>query len=223
MSNIIKELENGQYVVKGVTLSYPFLAQPQPNKDGDGPEKYSAAFVIPEGADFTILLQRIVEVGKEKFGKDAAKKLKAGGPLRNPIRDGEFKYGEGTWFFNARSKRQPGLVTNVPDPRNGGKPMRVPPEDITEVFYPGAIVNVIVSVYAYNRPENKGVSLGLEAVQKVADAPRLDSRVSAVDAFDADPDALVGFEDDEELVGTSADEANADVEDEEDELAGLLG
>jgi hypothetical protein len=168
-------------------------------------------------------MKRIVEVGKEKFGKDAAKKMKAGGPLKNPIRDGEFKYGDGTFFFNARSKRQPGLVTNVPDPRNNGKPTRVATEDITEVFYPGAVVNVIVSVYPYDRPENKGVSLGLEAVQKVADGERLDSRVSAVDAFDADPDALVGFEDDEELVGTSTDAANADVEDEEDELAGLLG
>ena len=173
---IIRELPNGQFLVSGVTLSYPFLAEPQPN-DNDGPDKYSVAAVIDGNTqDYAPLMQAVVAVAKEKFGKDAAKKLKAGGPLRNPLRDGEFKYGEGTVFFNARSQRQPGMVLTVPDPKTG-KPMRVSQDDIRDVFYPGAIVNLVVSVYAYNRPDNKGVSFWLEGVQKVADGVRLDSRV----------------------------------------------
>lgn len=192
-------------------ISYPHIFSPQaPMSQGDEP-KYGAAFVFEEGTDLTELKRAVVAAAKERWGEKAIDMMRKG-QLRNPLRtDVEGKgYPEGSVFINAKSKRQPGVVSTIPDPNNDGKPMRV--TDPAEI-YPGAIVKASLVAFAYDYQGNKGVSFGLNNIQKIRDGDRLDGKVAAVDEFDADQDAVADLSDltDEGLEGTEAPAGNADL------------
>lgn len=169
-------------------LSYPNLYEPRAVNEGDE-AKYSCTFIFPKGTDISVLKDAVVEVARREFG-DKADAMLQDGSLRIPFRtDVSAKgYPEGSVFINCRSKRQPGVVAAYADPATG-KPKVI---DDPNVAFPGAIVRGLISCYAYKRP-SKGITFGLEGVQVLRttgdDVVRLDGRVAAEDAFEADPNA----------------------------------
>ena len=161
-------------------ISYPHLFVPRPGPSGGEP-KFSCALVFLEGTDLTALQTAILAAAQEKWGDKAAGMFKAG-KLRNPLRtDWEDKgYPENSVFLNCSSKTQPGMVEAFADPTTG-LPQVI--ED-ANALYPGAVVRASIRAFAYDAGGNKGVSFGLNNLQKLRDGDRLDSRVAATSEFD---------------------------------------
>lgn len=167
------------------TLSYPHIDEPVPPMNGKGEPKYSVALVFPAGADLSMLQAAVLEAATDKWGTKAAALLKSGG-LKNPFRtDGEAKgYGEGSVYFNARSTEKPGAVYLWADPATG-KAMIIPDDLRKKELYAGAQVRASITAFAYDN-EGKGVSFGLNNIQKLGNGPRLDGRKAADEEFEAD-------------------------------------
>jgi hypothetical protein len=164
-------------------LSFPNLFQPRVGPSGGDP-KYSCALVFEEGADLTGLKRAILAAAAEKWGADKARAMFEAGKLRNPIRtDWEERpgYPENSSYINCSSKQEnpPGTVGPWEDPATGKPEILTDPKE----FYPGVYVRADIRAFAYDVSGNKGVSFGLNNIQKVRDGDRFDSRVAAVDAF----------------------------------------
>lgn len=166
-------------------LSYPHLDEPVAAMNGQGEPKYSCTLLFAEGADLAAMQAAVIEAAVDKFGAKAVQMLKTGA-LKIPFRtDWEAKgYPEGTTFINVRSAQAPGLVYAHRDPGTK-KPAIVPGDKITEVFYAGAHVRASLAAFGYDTSGNKGVSFGLNNLQKLSDGPRLDGRKAADDDFEA--------------------------------------
>jgi hypothetical protein len=175
-------------------LSYPHLDVAQKSNQAGKPDKFSAAFVFTpelladaaEKAKFNELQQAVIAAVNDKYGDKGPAMLKSEGFKKGLRRDAESKgYPEGSVFLTARSTNQPGLVYTYPDPVTK-KAANVKQEDIKKVFYPGAIVRPLISIFMFDKEGNRGVSFGLEGIQFIKDGPRIDNRVNAEDAFDVD-------------------------------------
>ncbi len=171
-------------------LSFPNLDKPVVPANGKGEPKYSVALIFPAKSNLQEIDAAVMEVAEEKWGAKAKQMLKTG-QLEVALRsDAEAKgYPEGARFFNARSKERPGLVHPYKDEATG-KPALVTEDEIKKVFYPGAKVRASVTVFAYEYTEEgrvmkRGVSFGLNNLQKLGDGPRLDGRKKADDEFEA--------------------------------------
>jgi len=173
-------------------LSYPHLFQAQPPLQEGGKPKFGCSLVFPEGTDVTAMKQAAVEAAKEKFGDKAVKMIRDG-KLKFPFRtDGEEKgYPEGSVFVNVRSERRPGIVSRYADPATG-KARVIEDED---EIYPGVQVKALVHAYGYDTAGNRGVTFALDGIQKWDDGDRLDGRVKAEDAFDAEELAVADLSD----------------------------
>jgi hypothetical protein len=178
-------------------ISYPNLFVARMGPDGGEP-KFSCSLVFEEGADLSELEAAVIRAAQEKWGDKALGMIKAK-KLRLPFRtDGEEKgYPENSVFINCSSKQAPGLVGPYAGP--DGRP-----EDLYDEkeWYPGARVRAAIRAFAYDARGNKGVSFGLNNLQKVGEGERFDSRVSAADEFEAlgarPKAALVHDEDEDE-------------------------
>lgn len=198
------------------TLSYPHLAKAQESNKPNQKPKFSATFVNEGPADRATLnddatvpahlkdlvaeaRQVVIDALGEKKGKAFSLFGGKGAAFRT---DNSEKYPgiPNAITLSARTDRKPGLVYRHADPATitaenpKGKPMKVADEDIEEVFYPGSLVKGLVKPFWYDREGNKGIGWALNGIQKWGEGERLDSRVRAEDAFDADmsqvPDAL---------------------------------
>lgn len=171
------------YITPPVILSYPALFEPRTPPGATDP-KYSCALVFPPDTPRTVLAEvwrRIDEAGRDKFGAkyDA---MKAAGKIKLPIRtDAEDRgYPSGSWYFNATSQSQPGIVG--PQAGVDGKPLAITnPEEL----YPGCIVRASIGFFGFDKAGSKGVAAGLRNIQKLREGTRLDNRRKAEDEFDA--------------------------------------
>jgi hypothetical protein len=168
-------------VVTGkVRLSYAHLFEPFSNNDGQ-PAKYSTTLLIPKTDKATIAKleaaqQAALENGKTKtFGGSIPKNWV------NTIHDGDEEADlkknpeyEGHMYMAVSSKTKPGVVDQNVQPIL----------DSTEV-YSGCYARVSINCYPFNKSGNKGVSFGLNHVQKLADGEFLGGRSKADDDFDA--------------------------------------
>lgn len=128
------------------------------------------------------LKRQCVACAEAKFGADAREKIKKG-KLKMPWREasdyGDEGYGfpfdqEGAFMISFSSKDAPGVV----DKR--AKPLMKQTD-----FYSGCKARVTYGVWAYDNEGNRGVTLFLNNVQKVADGERLSGRPDAEDDFSA--------------------------------------
>jgi hypothetical protein len=196
-----KEATTTSVITPKAILSYPVFFEAKQDLDDDGKPKgkpkFSGTLIFPAGTDLSALKKAALAAAEVKWpGKVTAmieasrRSISEGGAptFRMPFRtDVSNKgYPEGSTFINARSERRPGLVYAT---GQNGKPDLVQLDKVTEVFYPGAIVRASLAFYAYDRQGNKGVGVGLNNVQKLADGERLDSRISADQEFDVDMSA----------------------------------
>lgn len=170
-------------VVTGkVRLSYCHLFEPHANNE-DQPAKYSTAILISKDDKATLdkirkAIDAAAELGKSKvFGGKIPKNLKTN------LRDGddddnidveERPEYEGMMFMNISSKVAPGVVD-----RQLNKII-----DQSEV-YSGCYAKVSMRAFAYDTSGNKGISFGLNNVQKVEDGEPLGGMTRAEDDFEA--------------------------------------
>lgn len=171
-------------------LSYPHLDKPQPKKKATDKSKYSAALVFAPGTDLSEMQAAAEAAVEERWGTKGVEKLRKG-QLRSPFRkDAESKgYESGSVFINARSDYKPGVVYLWPEPGTT-QPAEVADEDIRDVFYPGAMVRAALSAFTYDTDGNRGVSFGLNHIQKIAEGKRIDGRGPANEVFSADLNAV---------------------------------
>lgn len=152
-------------------VSFPQVFEPKGFNNGE--PKFSVVMIFDKKADLREMRRILKEAAHEKFG------AKLPPTLKDAFRDGEDKkhlqgYGPGVWFATASSKSRPGLVG--PD---------VSPIVDREEFYAGCYARASVTAFAYDTNGNKGVSFGLNNIQKVRDGERFDGRTAAEDDFEA--------------------------------------
>lgn len=223
------------------------LFEPSSAAEGADP-RYSVTLVFPEGTDLTELKTEAIKAAKEEWGEElagaerqvlqtqhgpanflVAGQLRIRLPWRDAPEDVANKgYPEGSTFVNVRSPNPPGVVSNIADPSNNGKPASIVSragdvrlKDGTVIpqarpVYSGCIGRGLLSVFAYTVSGNSGVSFGLSGVQVLDDGERLDGRASAEDEFDAEMEAAdLSDLTDEEPAGVGAGE--------DDDLGDLIG
>lgn len=153
---------------------------------------------VPAGSATLAAMQKLViETAVEKFGSklggvEGVKKAFASGKLKSPFRkNDEGKYpDEYPVFitFSTSEKYPPGVVDRYKGP--DGKPRVITdPDDV----YSGCYARAEVKAFAYDTAGNRGVSFGLNNVQKLGEGDRLDSRTRATDAFGAFEDDAADF------------------------------
>lgn len=194
-----KKKEKTSIITPVFRVSFPVLKEAKAAFKGNEP-KFSVQMLFPnvmkDEKDIKAMKElksACIKAAKEKFGDD-----KADWPenFRSPFSPGEKKNMEaynGMTVAEARSKYQPQMF-------NGAK------EDIdAEEIYAGCYAKAMVSVFAYSNGANHGVSLGLEAIQKVRNGEKLTGRSNSKDAFDdiedldMDLDKPKGKSDEEEI------------------------
>jgi hypothetical protein len=163
------------FILRNVRLSYPKIAEGEENDDGK--LIFSAAFITTEGSNIADIEKAELAAARDKWGVDAQEML-ADGEIASTFRRSKADVKKaGAPYVNARAEERPGCVlrdkTRVTDPT-----------EIKNIFYAGALVNVSLHAFPYDRKGKKGVSFGLNNIQFVADGPRLDGRKRAEDEFE---------------------------------------
>lgn len=168
-------------VTQPVRLSYVHILRPKMRVNDDGspaePE-YSCMLLIPKTDRVTIAAIRNAQkaalahgAAKGTFGTTGVPKA-----WKNTLRDGdaegETPEMEGHLFMNVSSKSKPGCVD-----------LSVQPILDQSEVYSGMWARVAIGAFAYNQKGNKGVSFGLNHVQKIRDDERLDGSTSPEDVF----------------------------------------
>jgi hypothetical protein len=171
---------NDTKVVTGeVRLSYVHLFQPYSGSDDDQ-EKYSCVILIPKSDKRTLsridkAIKAAAEAGKNsKFDGKIPKNLVT--TLHDGDEEGDLEKNpeyEGHMYMSISSSTQPGIVDKNVDPIL----------DSTQV-YSGCYARVSMGGFAYNYKGKKGVSFGLNHVQKLRDGDYLGGRSRAEDDFD---------------------------------------
>jgi hypothetical protein len=168
-------------VLTNVRLSYVHLDKPYSQQAGQEP-KYSATILVPKQPatnkmKIDAAIAEATHKAIEKYGKafPATPKVSVhdgDGPRPS---DGQ-PFGEecrGCWVFTASSK-QPVTVVDT----------NLQPILDSTAIYSGMYANVGVTFFGYNAPQNKGIGVALDNVQKIADGEPLGGqRASAEDDF----------------------------------------
>lgn len=172
--------QNTTKVVTGkVRLSYVHVFEPFSNND-DQPEKYSCVILIPKSDTKTLgaikkAQEAAAEAGKQKtFNGKIPNNLKT--TLHDGDEDGDLERNpeyEGHMFMSVSSKTRPGIVDRNVQPIL----------DSTEV-YSGCFARVSINAFAYNTQGNRGISFGLNHIQKLEDGDYLGGRSRAEDDFE---------------------------------------
>lgn len=168
-------------VVTGkVRLSYCHLFEPYSSFEGQEP-KFSTVILVPKSDTTTInaikkAQKAALELGKtSKFGGSIPKNWK------NTFRDGDEEADldknpeyAGHMFMTISNKTRPGIVDQSVQPIL----------DSTEV-YSGCYARVSMNAFPFNTSGSKGISFGLNHVQKLADGEPFGNITKAEDDFEA--------------------------------------
>lgn len=178
-------------VVTGkVRLSYVHLFEPYA-ANPDQPEKYSCVILIPKSDKATLKKIKAAQDAAAEAGKAKTFNGKIPANLKTTLHDGDEEGDlernpeyEGHMFMSVSSKTRPGIVD-----RSTNAIL-----DSSEV-YSGCFARVSINAFAYNTQGNRGISFGLNHVQKLADGDFLGGRSKAEDDFEPLDD-----EDDDDLI-----------------------
>jgi hypothetical protein len=158
-------------VLKGARLSFPSLfATEQYNGQDTG--KFAATFLVEKDSKAAKAIAKATkEAIKEKFGKDAPKKLKSA------VKDGdEVDYDgyEGMVAIKANTKKRPVLIDRDKSP--------ITEEDGT--LYAGCYVNVSLEIYGLDNQYGKRVSCQLNGIQFAKDGEAFGNSNDTMGDFD---------------------------------------
>ena len=159
-------------VVTGkVRFSYLHVWEPAAVEEGSQ-KKYSVSLIIPKSdtdavARIKNAIQAALESGKAKFGGKIPASLKL------PLRDGDIERADddaylNSWFLNANSSKQPGIVDQ-----------NVQPILRQDEIYSGCYGRASINFFAFNTNGNKGIACGLNNIQKLSDGELLGGRATA--------------------------------------------
>lgn len=168
-------------VLTNVRLSYTHLDQPHSSQNGGEP-KFSSTILVPKypadnRAKIDAAIRAATEKAREKFGASFPAQPKVSVHDGDGVRpsDGQ-PFGpecKGHWVFTASNKQRPGVVD-----------INLQPILDSTQLYSGIYANVGVTFFGYNAPQNKGIGVALDNVQKIADGEPLGgTRASADDDF----------------------------------------
>lgn len=170
-------------------LSFPHLVEPQimPVKPGEAPRKpqYGCVVVLTKEQVEAGMLEPVKRIAAEARDNFFGATKPRG--LRSPFRKNEEMWEEGPDGLLLPAPGYPaggmfiGLKGGAEKPDCRDEQMR--PVTDARVLYPGCKVNVVCTAYGYDYSGNKGVSIGLGALQKVGDGENIAGRVSAADYF----------------------------------------
>lgn len=177
-------MTNGRSATKVVTgkvrASYASLLKPTAFENQD--PKYSVVLLIPKSDKKTLAAIHNAQKAAYEAAKNDKLKGVAWERVKTTLRDGDTdssvdpdnqpEYAH-CYFINVSSKQKPQIVDREMNPLT----------DESEV-YSGMYIRASINFYAYNTAGNKGISAGLNNVQKVADGDFLGGRSSAEDDFD---------------------------------------
>ena len=176
-------ITNPTKVITGVNTRWSYANVWDPKAIDGGKPKYSVSLIIPKDDEVTVnkikaAIQAAYEEGQSIL-KGSSKVTPAFEDLQLALRDGDEKYRKtgdeiykDSWFVNASSKQQPGIVD-----RN-----RVEILDRKEM-YSGVIGRAAINFYPYNQKGNKGIAAGLNNLQKIRDGEALGGASRAEDDF----------------------------------------
>lgn len=172
-------------VVTGIVrLSYVHLFEKHAFEGQD--PKYSVMLLIPKSDKKTLKALRAAEEAAAEAGKSTKFGGKVPKELASIIRDGDdyaddYPERADHWFMTVSSQNKPGVVDADVQPIL----------DSTEV-YSGCYARASLNAFPYKAGANKGVSFGLNHIQKVKDGEPLGGITRAEDDFNAiDPDDLI--------------------------------
>jgi hypothetical protein len=171
---------NATKVVTGkVRLSYVHLFEPYA-QDSDDEPKFSCVILIPKSDKKTLSKIKAATDAAAEAGKHTKFEGKIPTNLQTTLHDGDEEGDleknpeyEGHMFMSISSKTRPGIVDSAVNDIL----------DSTEV-YSGCYARVSINAFPYNYKGKKGVSFGLNHVQKVADGDYLGGRSRAEDDFE---------------------------------------
>lgn len=183
-------------VVTGeVRLSYVHLFEKYAQNEGQDP-KYSCVILVPKKDRATIKAIREAQRAALENGKTSKFGGKVPSNWKNTFRDGDEddavdhernpEYA-GHMFMTVSATQQPGIVDRSVQPIL----------DSREV-YSGMYARVSINAFPFNTQGNKGVSFGLNHVQKLRDGEPLGGRSRAEDDFEELDDDEAGYEEDED-------------------------
>lgn len=162
-----------------VRLSYVHLFEAFTNQPGQE-AKFSVVLLIPKKDKTTLKNLHAAQQAALELGKDSRFGGKIPKEWNDTIHDGDEadldknpEY-EGHWYMSVSSKTKPGIVDQDVNPIL----------DSTEV-YSGCYARVSVNCFPYLHSGKKGVSFGLNHVQKLGDGDFLGGRSKAEDDFDS--------------------------------------
>jgi hypothetical protein len=141
-----------------------------------GRRSWSLTAYIPKDHPQIDAIKAAIAAAKEK---DAAKIGKSG--IKSPLLDGDAKNDDGSFRYKGDECRGQYLLRCV----NYNRRPKVVDQTLKDIldpeqFYSGCYANVSISFFGYAGAANKGISPGLDAVQKVRDGERLSG--ASVDA-----------------------------------------
>ena len=156
-----KDKINVQLTTDVFRISFPHLFKPYAPKGSANEPKYSCDMLFTDKAAVEKIQKACAQILTQKFGSDKTKWPKLKYPV---IKDGNEKENitgyEGTKYVTARSNSQPTVVD------------RDKQEILEErTVYAGAYCRAQISLYWYEMAGNKGIGVGLNAVQFVKDGP----------------------------------------------------
>ena len=174
---------NGAKTTKVITgevrFSYVHLLEAYSSFDGQDP-KFSATLLIPKSDKKTLIdmknaIEAAKEAGKSKFNGKIPNNLKStlrDGDTDDSIDPDENPEYAGNYFIRVSSKTKPGIVDADVNPIM----------DAGEI-YSGMYGRASINFFAYNTAGNRGISAGLNNVQKTRDGDFLGGRSKADDDF----------------------------------------
>lgn len=161
-------------ILKNVRFSYVRVFEPE-QFNGVGDFHYSVVLLIPKTD--TALVKQINDAVKaeaqEYFARDPKFKGRVPENYKSPLKDGDApeKEGqagfEGMYYITAKRKEEHGQPIVID---KGKRPITV-----KEDMYSGSWGVASISIYGYNMSaDNRGITAGLNGIQKVTDDDRLD-------------------------------------------------
>lgn len=151
-------------------VAFPKVFEPKQQKNGS--ERYELVAIFPAGTDLTPLKALAKAAAEKKWGDKIPK------GLRNPFKDAGERadqyegFEEGMTFINLTSKFQPRVVNE-----------RVQPIINPKDFYAGCWARATVNAFAYDTDGNKGVSFGVNDIQKIRDDKPFAGRPDVAEVF----------------------------------------
>lgn len=210
---VVKQLKNGSALFSNgmvrtptATLAFVWVAKPKPGEDDDGKAdgsegKYQVTPLFKKGEDLSLLELACKKFAVAEKGEKGAKRLMRNGRFA-PLRKQDDKVGDyegfvkGAMFMSNSSKYKP-RVTDFS--KN---------EIEHSQFYSGCRGRVVCNPYIYDVSGNRGVGLGLNALQFIGHGKKFGGAgVDPDDVFDdTDEENLEGYEDDSDDSGDDDDD-----------------